>query len=156
MRIPKNVVVLFTLLLFSSCSNTEKPGPDISHGEHNQEKIILHDLHNNVRSSKLIVNDKLMDTAQKHADYMALYGMSHSGYNGSSIGDRIIQSGYNYSSCGENIAEGYITVESVFDGWMRSPGHKRNILNTNYKDVGYGIASSNNRVYWCVVFARPR
>jgi len=45
---------------------------------------------------------------------------------------------------GENIAWGYDTSEAVVNGWMNSEGHRSNILNGNYTDIGIGY----NNGYW--------
>lgn len=48
---------------------------------------------------------------------------------------------------GENLSEGYDTSDKVVDAWMNSAGHKANILNPHYQDVGYGVCTSSNEVY---------
>lgn len=40
---------------------------------------------------------------------------------------------------GENLAYGYNTAESVMEGWMNSPGHRANILNKNFNQIGIGV-----------------
>jgi len=42
-------------------------------------------------------------------------------------------------------------------GWMNSPGHRSNILNSSFRQVGVGVADSpEHKVrFWCVVFATP-
>lgn len=51
---------------------------------------------------------------------------------------------------GENIAAGYTTPDDVMAGWMNSPGHKANILNSNYREIGVGFysGSSGYKRYW--------
>lgn len=53
-----------------------------------------------------------------------------------------------YMRLGENIARGYPTPESVFQGWMGSEGHRGNILNENYREIGMGYHDT----YWSQVF----
>ncbi|HEY2602302.1 MAG TPA: CAP domain-containing protein [Thermoleophilaceae bacterium] len=58
--------------------------------------------------------------------------------------DRIHNAGYHGSFIGENIAWGsgpYATPKSIVSMWMHSPGHRANILNPNYRDIGIGIAN---------------
>ena len=69
--------------------------------------------------------------------------------NGKGPGDRIITEGYKWSAYGENIASGYATPQAVFQGWLNSSGHRANIENKHYKDVGFGIAGK----YWTTDFA---
>jgi hypothetical protein len=62
--------------------------------------------------------------------------------------ERITDAGYNYQTCGENIAAGYATPEAVVDGWMNSDGHRDNILDPDYCDIGVGYAAVNGSQYY--------
>ncbi|RCX18808.1 putative YkwD family protein [Anaerobacterium chartisolvens] len=55
--------------------------------------------------------------------------------------DMMRQFGISFKTAGENIA-GNQTVEGAFKAWMNSEGHKKNILNTNFNYVGFGIVDS--------------
>jgi len=62
--------------------------------------------------------------------------------------------GYPYRSFGENIAFGQQTPEEVVKAWMNSPGHKANILNKSYTNIGAGITkNSQGRIYWVHMFS---
>ena len=50
------------------------------------------------------------------------------------------QRGYRYSLIGENLAVGYRSANAVVDGWMHSPGHRRNILTSGFDEIGIGVA----------------
>ena len=58
--------------------------------------------------------------------------------------------GLSYRSAGENIAYGYRTPAAVVDGWMNSSGHRANILNASYTQIGVGYCASGN--YWTQMF----
>lgn len=58
--------------------------------------------------------------------------------------------GLSYRSAGENIAMGYKTPESVVDAWMNSSGHRANILNSSFTQIGVGYVASGN--YWTQMF----
>ena len=58
--------------------------------------------------------------------------------------------GISYKTAGENIAMGYGTPEAVVTGWMNSPGHRANILNANYTQIGVGFVADGN--YWTQEF----
>lgn len=58
--------------------------------------------------------------------------------------------GITYRSAGENIAYGYRTPQAVVDGWMNSPGHRANILNASYTQIGVGYVPQGN--YWTQMF----
>lgn len=57
---------------------------------------------------------------------------------------------YNYSAAGENIAAGYATPEDVMAGWMNSAGHRQNILDPDFREIGVGYyqGSGEYGVYW--------
>ena len=58
--------------------------------------------------------------------------------------------GLSYRTAGENIAYGYRTPQAVVNGWMNSSGHRANILNANYKEIGVGYVAEGN--YWTQQF----
>ncbi|TLQ44981.1 CAP domain-containing protein [Streptomyces marianii] len=105
--------------------------------------------------SPVTVNAKLTKAAQDHSQDMAAHrNMSHTGSDGSDPGTRITRAGYNWSTYGENVAYGYETPEKVMAGWMSSPGHKKNILNCEFKEIGVGLAQPGN--YWTQDFGTAR
>ncbi|MFD4974360.1 CAP domain-containing protein [Streptomyces sp. NPDC058424] len=105
--------------------------------------------------SALTVNAKLTKAAQAHSEDMAAHrNMSHTGSDGSNPGDRITRAGYSWQSYGENVAYGYATPEQVMAGWMSSAGHKANILNCSFKEIGVGLAQPGN--YWTQEFGAAR
>ncbi|MBL1114091.1 CAP domain-containing protein [Streptomyces sp. 110] len=103
----------------------------------------------------LTVNAKLTKAAQDHSEDMAAHrNMSHTGSDGSSPGDRIERAGYSWRAYGENVAYGYDSPKSVMAGWMNSSGHKANILNCDFKEIGVGLAQPGN--YWTQDFGTAR
>ena len=61
--------------------------------------------------------------------------------DGSTFEDRINRAGYTgWTSIGENIAAGQPSPQAVVDAWMNSPGHRANILDAGFQDIGIGIA----------------
>lgn len=108
-----------------------------------------------VGCSPLTLNADLGKAAQAHSDDMAAHqNMSHTGSDGSSPGDRITSAGYSWSSYGENVAYGYSTPEQVMAAWMASPGHKANILNCGFQEIGVGLAEPGD--YWTQDFGTAR
>ncbi|MEU6096968.1 CAP domain-containing protein [Streptomyces sp. NPDC047079] len=105
--------------------------------------------------SPVTLNTTLTKVAQTHSEDMAAHrNMSHTGSDGSSPGDRITRAGYSWSTYGENVAYGYDTPEQVMAGWMSSPGHKANILDCAFKQIGVGLAQPGS--YWTQDFATAR
>ncbi len=111
----------------------------------------------------LVLNGTLNAVADAHSEDMAANDFfDHTNLRGESPFDRISAAGYGYRTAGENIAVGYPDAQTVMDGWMNSPGHRRNILDCGYTELGVGYAeggstSGNYRpLYWTQVFATPR
>ena len=53
---------------------------------------------------------------------------------------------------GENVAYGQRTPQEVMTAWMNSPGHRRNILNSRYTQIGVGSVDNGRSIYWTQVF----
>lgn len=108
----------------------------------------------------LKLNDELNATALAHSTDMAEQDyFSHTGKNGSLPWDRAELFGYEARSMGENIAAGYSTPEAVVQGWINSPGHRANLLNASFTELGVGYyflspdtGSVNYGSYWTQVF----
>ena len=58
--------------------------------------------------------------------------------------------GLSFRTAGENIAYGYATPQKVVDGWMNSSGHRANILNASYEQIGVGYVAKGK--YWTQMF----
>ena len=58
--------------------------------------------------------------------------------------------GITYRTAGENIARGQATPSAVVNAWMNSPGHRANILNASFTEIGVGYVASGN--YWTQMF----
>ena len=97
---------------------------------------------------KLDRNKKLQKAAQRHTDRMHGTGcFSHECPGESSLGNRLenldyLTGGLTRWMYGENVAwgEGHRgTPRSIVDAWMHSSGHRANILNRDFRDVGVGV-----------------
>ena len=62
---------------------------------------------------------------------------------------RITNAGYRWSGAGENIAKGQRTPQDVMTSWMNSSGHKANILNCKFKNIGVGVAADTRGSLAC-------
>ncbi|MFJ9623156.1 sigma-70 family RNA polymerase sigma factor [Streptomyces sp. NPDC101181] len=99
------------------------------------------------------VNEKLNTAAQRHsADMAARDYFSHTSPDGTDPGDRITAAGYRWSTYGENIAKGQRTPADVMRSWMDSPGHRANILNCSFKEIGVGKQDSGGGPVWTQKF----
>lgn len=90
----------------------------------------------------------LTAAAEDYARLMAstdYYG--HVGPDGSQPWDRMTAKGYAWRAAAENIAGGYDTAVAVLKGWHDSPHHLANLLDPQYRDVGFGRATSPGSKY---------
>ncbi|MFF9686938.1 sigma-70 family RNA polymerase sigma factor [Streptomyces sp. NPDC014623] len=78
---------------------------------------------------------------------------SHTSPEGTDPGARITAAGYRWSTYGENIAKGQRTAAAVMDSWMNSDGHRANILNCAFKEIGVGREDSSGGPVWTQNFA---
>lgn len=93
----------------------------------------------------LALNSKLSSAAQAKAnDMVAKDYWSHNTPSGDPPWVFISSAGYDYKAAGENLAYGYLDSAGTVDGWMDSPGHKANILNSTFTEVGFGYKNSAN------------
>ncbi len=100
----------------------------------------------------LVWDDALERAAQKHANDMARKKFfSHTGSDKSTLSQRVDREKFDWSAVGENIAMGHHDEEMAVDGWMKSPGHCKNIMNPDFKYMGAAVSS--NGQYWVQVFA---
>jgi uncharacterized protein YkwD len=106
----------------------------------------------------LSYDTSLASAARGHSEDMGLQNyFSHTGLDGRTPCERMTNAGYTWNYCGENIAAGQPTPGDVIDTWMASPGHRANILNPNFCDIGVGyvyVASSTYGHYWTQNFGR--
>ena len=70
--------------------------------------------------------------------------------------DRLGASGYPWRAWAENIAFGQKTPSDAVEAWMHSPGHRKNLLNPRYTELGTGVAiDATGRPYYVQVFGTP-
>lgn len=117
-------------------------------------------LHNQVRMQYSLpsfgYSSIMAQMAQDHANWMAENDTLSHDEDSVSFSDRIKHSNYRFSMAGENIAQGQKTARAVLDAWMGSHGHRANILNQDYWQIGCGAVSGRGGVFWCVLFGTPR
>jgi len=105
-------------------------------------------------------NEKLMRAARNHCEDMARKNrFQHATVAGSLFynpktypqpWDRMTAEGYDWDLAGENIAAGYLSAVSVYVGWWKSTGHRRNLGDRNFCEIGNGYhyrASSEYKHY---------
>lgn len=102
-------------------------------------------------------NWELSRVARVKSAEMANKGyFSHTSPTYGSPFDMMKSFGIRYSTAGENIAYGQRTAAEVMKGWMNSAGHRKNILNPNFTEIGVGYATnSKGTPYWTQMFIKP-
>ncbi|MFE7563023.1 CAP domain-containing protein, partial [Kitasatospora sp. NPDC057500] len=102
------------------------------------------------------VDARLTAAAQVHSDDMANRGFfDHASPEGKHADHRIEAAGYRWSTWGENIARGQKDPAAVMESWMNSPGHRANILNCSFQQIGVGVRTGSGGPWWTQVFAAP-
>jgi uncharacterized protein YkwD len=163
------ILMLMASFMMACEKEDESANPDDSSGSTNGEPIdkdkIL-ELVNGIRAtgcdcggesmpavSPLSWDDKLGQAALAHSKDMEDTGdMSHEGSDGSSASDRIEAAGYDWSTWGENVARNYATEQEVFNAWLESSGHCKNMMAEKYEELGVAMSGS----YWTMVLAAPQ
>ncbi|MGY1435490.1 sigma-70 family RNA polymerase sigma factor [Streptomyces reniochalinae] len=98
-------------------------------------------------------NSELDAAAAGHsADMAARDFFDHTNPDGADPGARITAAGYRWSTYGENIAKGQTSPEQVMKSWMDSPGHRANILNCSFKEMGLGLRQGQGGPWWTQAF----
>lgn len=137
----------------ASCSDVALPA-GISECPSGYEEQVLNSVNEQrvlAGAAHLSPNRALNCSARNHTIWMIQNNnFSHDGWVGF-----IRAAGYAGGSIGENIALGYPTPESVMSGWMNSPGHRSNILNSGYRDLGVSCLMGNGRPWWTQNFGAP-
>ncbi|KAJ1983977.1 hypothetical protein H4R34_000937 [Dimargaris verticillata] len=134
----------------SPTTDDDEPQPTGSQKQYQQEILGLVNQHRKSKgAAPLKLDSRLSAVAKKHSDnQMKARKMSHDDPEGS-LGKRFKAVGIKIKSAGENVAWNYKSAKAVFNGWKKSPGHNRNMLNPGYKLMG--VAESN--WYWTQNFA---
>ncbi len=158
--------LLFAALVSLSCSKAvepvDPPGASESQALNTINKTVIIQLVNEARKKgchcgdtyfapapPLNWNDLLEKAAYNHAKDMYRNNyFNHTGKDGSNVSERMDRVGYKWRAYAENIGFGYKDEKEVIEGWLKSPGHCKNIMSQKYKEMG--VARVGN--YWTQTF----
>jgi uncharacterized protein YkwD len=102
-------------------------------------------------ASSLRWSCKLAKAAGNHVSDMAKNDfMSHTGSDGSTIGQRATKANYIWRNVGENVAKGFEVPSEVHRLWLESPAHCKIIMSSIYSEMGAAKVGD----YWVVMFGR--
>jgi serralysin len=157
------VVLLALMALLPSSIGADDPAS----GSFEQQVIELTNQERQANGlAPLRPNENLAKAAAGHSQAMASEGFfAHQNpKDNSDVGVRARRVAYNWNYIGENIALGSPTPQRVVAGWMNSPGHRANILNPEFREIGIGYVATGRdadacrpslcRHYWTQVFGR--
>jgi len=103
----------------------------------------------------LVVNAKLSASAKlKVEDMFDNQYFGHDSPSDITIGDLAVKVEYEFISIGENLALGnFENDQDLIQAWMNSPGHRENILNPKYKEIGVAVAKGTfeGKTTWMAV-----
>lgn len=132
-------------------------------GALNQQDIIVLTNGERIKAGlpALSFNATLSHIAEAKAkDMIARQYFAHVSPSGVDVAGLAVEYGYSYKNIGENLALGdFENSQDVVNGWMNSPGHRANILNTDFTEIGVSavVGNYNGRSVWYSVqeFGRP-
>ncbi len=103
----------------------------------------------------LTASAALNAAAARHSKDQAAHGvMTHDGSDGSTLGSRVSAAGFAWHALAENVAKGQGSADSVFNSWLNSPGHHKNMVNATYTSAGVAVAyDANGTPYWTLDLA---
>ena len=100
----------------------------------------------------------LTEIARRYSCDMAKRGFfSHTTPDGGSMRDRLVEGHVRYREAGENLAmmEGPDPAKRAVDGWMKSPGHRENMMSRRLTTTGVGACRAGRAMYFTQLFVRP-
>ena len=140
----------------TSASNPDQKEEVSQNSEFAAEKQAILSLINQYRAqnglSPLKMNEKASAAADVRAKEISTK-FSHTRPSGASFSTALDAVGIKNGSRGENIANGYKTPQSVMTAWMNSSGHRANILNSSYEELGVGVyKDASGKLNWVQLF----
>jgi uncharacterized protein YkwD len=120
---------------------------------------VARDLINQYRHEKglkpLKLNAGLTEAAKAHSRDLAKWDrISHYGSDGSNPWDRVKRTGYKARLAAENVGTGQVTFREVLKGWKESPGHNKNLLLGDAREMGLALVQDPKtefKSFWTLV-----
>lgn len=129
--------------------NTDNGGSTTSSSKFANEVLVLVNKERTKAGlSALSMPNKLLEPANTRAKEIKQV-FSHTRPDGRSWSTVLKDYNVSVQTAGENIAYGYNTPEEVVTTWMNSPGHRANILNSNFKNIGIGVYTDSKGTVYC-------
>lgn len=136
----------------TATGSAAESAPDNVTARENQVTVLVNRERTAGGCGTVSTDERLRTAARRHSRDMAQRNyFSHDSPDGSSPWDRADRAGYP-NPIGENIAKGQPTPAAVVDAWMNSPGHRRNIMNCDAREIGVGLAFDGSTPVWTQLF----
>lgn len=160
---PLIIVASATATATTEVHNSADVGAPLSGGALDQSGIfvLVNAERNKIGLSSLLFNKRLAAVAEaKVVDMIDGQYFAHVSPSGVDIGMLAEKYGYAYLSVGENLALGHFASSGdVMSGWMNSPGHRANILQKDFTEIGISAlrGTYEGETVWFAVqeFGRP-
>ncbi len=141
------LLIVLVGLVFGSPQRMDQPGVLAYATEMSSGGLLA--ATNNQRAANgkasLTIHSSLNAAAQAKAnDMIARNYWSHNTPDGEEPWIFIDATGYSYTKAGENLAYGFSTSSETITGWMNSPTHRDNMLDSGFSEVGFGYANGAN------------
>lgn len=164
------LVFLFSISIGTVClasdvlySNLNTTSPDKLDNLLDKEEAKFLELINDYRHQNGIKPLKQSEQLNRVAKWMSQdmasnNYFSHKDSKGGDSRQRMNSFGYVAAATGENIAAGNETAEDTFQQWKKSPGHNKNMLDSDFNEIGIGrvySGDSNYKWYWTTDFGGP-
>ena len=148
----KKFFVTLSVALIIFCAGNTASANDFN--MENEAVYLLNELRKNHGLQPLSWNPS--SNLQKAAELRAMEitkKFSHARPNGSSCFTVLEEFGLRYRNCGENIAYGTeLDAQGVTEMWTNSPGHYKNMITPEFKEIGLACYRVNDLVYWVQLF----
>lgn len=125
-----------------------------SSGQQSNKELVL-EYTNQIRQAAGVGNLSLDSKLSEAADVRAqeiVQSFAHTRPDGTPFYTIAQSMGISYSTIGENIAYGYSSASSVVEGWKNSPGHYKNMVDTQFNKLGVGVYVQKGTYYWVQLF----
>ena len=133
--------------------STTTAAPSVSPAKYRQEVLRLVNIEREKAGRQPLNPDANLNQAAQMRAKEIVSAFSHTRPDGRDCFTAMKEAGVSYRAAGENIAKGQRTPEQVVDGWMKSDGHRENLLSADFGRLGVGYHVENGRTYWVQLFA---
>lgn len=135
------ILIIFTQITFNLIVNGKLSVLGLSSKIDEQSLIRLTNQERTKNGLTPLNSNSLLNNAarQKAYDMLSKNYWSHYAPDGTSPWSFFDKNGYKYRFAGENLAKNFSTSSGVVAGWLASQGHKENLLNDKYTDMGMAV-----------------